>query len=280
MSKKSGHDETSIGQRLRVEPGEKLALNDVDTRDTPLAPGGKKEGRKTLEEMHERLNELQEVLYAESERALLVVLQALDTGGKDGTIRKVLGPLNPQGVRVTSFKPPTPDELAHDYLWRIHNAVPSKGTIGVFNRSHYEDVLITRVHKWIPKKVTTQRFKQINNFEKHLTENGVTLLKFYLHISREEQRERLQKRLENPEKHWKFSSADLAERELWDDYIDAYDEVLRACTTPWAPWYVIPADRKWYRDFAVGSILLETLEGMDLRYPPPEEGLDDIQIPD
>lgn len=233
-----------------------------------------------LRAIQEELNALQEVLYAQAKHGILIVLQAMDTGGKDGTIRHVLGSLNPQGVRVTSFKQPTPEELAHDYLWRIHRAVPAKGMIGVFNRSHYEDVLVVRVHNLIDAKTATRRYEQINQFEKYLTENGVTILKFYLHISKDEQRKRLQSRLDTPEKHWKFSSADIRERLRWEEYEGVYDTMLRRCSTPWAPWHVIPADRKWFRNYLVSKILLETMQGLELRYPKAEAGLDQVVIPD
>lgn len=226
------------------------------------------------------LNELQAVLWAEAKHSVLIVLQAMDTGGKDGTIRHVLGPLNPQGVRVHSFKKPSAEEAAHDYLWRIHRRAPSMGRIAIFNRSHYEDVLVVRVHDWIDKKTAEERYEQINNFEKHLAQNGTMIVKFFLHISKEEQKERLQARLDRPEKNWKFSSADLAERAYWDKYQDVYRAMLENCSTPYAPWYVIPADRKWYRNFLVARILRHTLAGLDLEYPAPEAGLDKIVIGD
>ena len=268
-----------IREALRVSTDKSLKLDKVDPASTPCAPD-KDEGKDALDSIHKRLNELQEILYAEAKHAILVVFQALDTGGKDGTIRRALGPLNPQGVRVTSFKQPTPEELARDYLWRIHQETPRKGMIRIFNRSHYEDVLVVRVHGWVDKSEIERRYQQINAFEKHLSENGVTILKFYLHISKDEQKERLQDRLDRPDKHWKFSSGDLAERELWDKYMSAYGKALSQCSTPWAPWYVIPANRKWYRDYAVGRILLHTLEDLDLHYPEAEEGLDRIVIGD
>ncbi|MFW5802595.1 MAG: polyphosphate kinase 2 family protein [Verrucomicrobiota bacterium] len=274
------HSLTNIAklkEELLVSPGEPLEL---DKHDPDSKPCGleKKEARQALDSMHERLNELQEMLYAEAGRAVLIVLQAMDTGGKDGTIRKVFGPLNPQGVQVASFKQPTPEELAHDFLWRIHREIPRKGMIRIFNRSHYEDVLIARVHKLVDKNEIQRRYEQINAFEKHLADNGVTILKFYLHISKDEQKQRLQDRLDRPDKHWKFSSGDLAERKLWDEYMAAYAKALQHCSTPWAPWYVIPANRKWSRDYAIGKILLDTLEAMGLNYPQPEEGLDKITI--
>lgn len=268
-----------IREALRVPVDKAFKLGKVDPMSTPCAVE-KGDAEDALDATHERLNELQEILYAEAKHAVLVVLQAMDTGGKDGTIRRVLGPLNPQGVRVSSFKQPTPEELAHDFLWRIHQEVPAKGMIRIFNRSHYEDVLVVRVHGMVPESEINRRYEQINTFERSLSENGVTILKFCLHISKEEQKQRLQDRLDRPDKHWKFSSGDLAERELWDNYMDAYETALSRCSTPWAPWYVVPANRKWYRDFAVGHILLDTLEDMDLRYPEPEAGLDKIVVGD
>ena len=227
-----------------------------------------------------RMNELQERLYAEGTQALLIVLQALDTGGKDGTIRAIFAPLNPQGVQVTNFKVPSTLELAHDYLWRVHQQVPPKGMIGIFNRSHYEDVLVVKVHNLVDEKVVRKRYEQINAFEDYLQENGVTILKFHLCISRDEQRGRLQKRLDEPEKNWKFNHGDLAERALWDHYTDAYEKMLRHCSPSSAPWYVIPADKKWYRNAVISQIVTETMEKMDPKFPPAEEGLDKIVIPE
>jgi PPK2 family polyphosphate:nucleotide phosphotransferase len=197
----------------------------------------------------------------------------MDTGGKDGTIRRVLGSLNPQGVRVVSFKAPTPEERAHDYLWRVHREIPARGMIGVFNRSHYEDVLVAKVRGLAPPREIEARYGQINRFERHLSENGVVLVKFFLHISKEEQKARLQARLDDPRKRWKFDPADLAERKRWDEYQEAYETALRRCSSPWAPWYVIPGDHKWARNLAVARILRLTLEGMKLRYPPAPPGL-------
>lgn len=228
----------------------------------------------------ERMYDLQERLYAEGKQALLIILQALDTGGKDGTIRTIFGPLNPQGVQVTNFKVPTALELAHDYLWRIHQHTPPKGMIGIFNRSHYEDVLVVKVHRLIDEKVVRKRYAQINAFEDHLQENGVTILKFHLCISRDEQRERLQQRLDKPDKHWKFSRGDLAERARWDEYVEAYQAMLRNCSPASAPWYVIPANKKWYRNAIISQIVADTLAKMDPQFPPPEEGLDKIVIPE
>jgi PPK2 family polyphosphate:nucleotide phosphotransferase len=260
---------------MRLEPlatGSKVRLTDADAAPPTGAPP-KDEALAKLEKLAQRIDEIQDALYAEGRRALLVVLQGRDTSGKDGTIRKVFGPLDPLGLAVTSFKAPTPDELAHDFLWRVHRAVPAKGTIGVFNRSHYEDVLVVRVHQLVAESVWRPRFDQINQFERILTANGVTILKFFLHISRGEQRERLLARLEDPSKYWKFSSGDLGERERWDDYTAAYEEMLARTSTPEAPWYVVPADKKYLRDLLVARVVAETLERLDPKYPGPPEDL-------
>lgn len=266
-------------QKYRIKPNSKFQMKDID----PSSKEGVK-NRESCEtrfaEMSQLIVDLQQVLYAENKHSLLVVLQATDTGGKDGTIRHVFGPLNPQGVRVHSFKAPTAEELGHDFLWRIHSKVPQKGMIGIFNRSHYEDVLIARVHNLAPKKVIKDRYEQINTFEKYLSDNRVTILKFCLHISKEEQKERLQSRLDRPDKHWKFSSGDLAERKLWDEYQKAFGKAVSECSTEWAPWYVIPSDRKWYRNYVIAEIVLKTLEGLKLQFPAPEQGLDSIVIDD
>ncbi|QDU94648.1 polyphosphate kinase 2 family protein [Lignipirellula cremea] len=219
--------------------------------------------------LRERLVALEPKLYADASRSLLVIFQAMDAGGKDSATRKVFTGVNPQGVRVVSFKQPTEEELAHDFLWRIHKQTPRRGKIVVFNRSQYEDVLVVRVEKLAPKSVWQARFEQINQFEEMLTAAGTRILKFYLHISKDEQKERFQSRLDEPSKNWKFSPDDLAKRAQWDDYQDAYEDVLKRCTTPWAPWHVIPADRKWYRNLAVCRTIVDALETMDLRYPEP-----------
>ena len=217
-------------------------------------------------------------LYAENCRAVLLVLQGMDTSGKDGTIRRVLSGVNPQSFVITSFKQPTSEDLAHDFLWRIHKAVPRRGQIGVFNRSQYEDVLVVRVHKLVPESQWRRRYDLINDFEKLLVENGVALVKCFLHISREEQQARLQARLADPTKRWKFSRQDLEERKLWDDYQRAYEDAISRCNTEHAPWHIIPADRKWYRNLVVSTLLRETLEKMDPNFPPPEPGLDEIVV--
>ena len=246
------------GFRLKdVDPGGKRGLPDRDRAEAEMADDVA------------RIDVLQEIMFAQGKHALLCVFQALDCGGKDGTIRKVFGAVDPIGIVSTSFKAPSAVELTHDYLWRVHKAVPPRGYLGIFNRSHYEDVLIVRVHGLAPAAAIEQRYEQINAFEKQLCENGVTILKFYLHISKDEQKERLQERIDDPKKRWKFNPGDLEERAWWDHYMEAYDIALRRCSTAWAPWYVIPADRNWYRNAVVARILRQTLEGMALKYPKP-----------
>jgi PPK2 family polyphosphate:nucleotide phosphotransferase len=260
-----------------VVPGEKFHLKDRPTDDSsPFAD--KKEGKAATEANLKLLDELQERLYAEAKHALLVVLQAMDTGGKDGTIESVFSAVDPQGCTVTSFKAPTPVELAHDYLWRVHSAVPERGMIGIFNRSHYESVLVERVRNLVPKEVWSRRYKHINDFERMLSDEGVTIVKFFLHISKDEQKQRLEARLARPEKHWKFNPADLKERERWDDYQEAYEDALRECSTKHAPWYVVPADKKWFRNWVVSDVLVRTLKGMKMQYPPAAPGLDRIVV--
>jgi PPK2 family polyphosphate:nucleotide phosphotransferase len=272
---KQGKGQGRWTDRFRVRGD--VSLCDTDPRSTP-GVRDRAAAEREMPGLVARLAERQGVLYAEGRRAVLVVLQAMDTGGKDGTIRHVFGPLNPQGVRVTNFKVPSADELAHDYLWRIHCAAPRRGMIGIFNRSHYEDVLVARVHTLAPRGEIERRYAQINAFEKHLAENGTTILKFFLHISKAEQKERLEARLQRPDKHWKFSRGDVAERKVWNRYHAAYGRALERCSTDWAPWHVIPADRKWYRNYAVARVVLDTLRGMKLRYPEPQDDLDGIVI--
>ena len=262
---------------MRVDGKRSVKLSKMKT-DSTAGIRDKDEARELLDKNTAAIDALQYKLYAESKTALLIVMQAMDTGGKDGVIRKVFGPANPQGVRVDSFKQPTAEELAHDYLWRIHRRTPAKGMIGVFNRSHYEDVLVHKVHKLIPDKQLDQRYEQLNDFEKHLSQNGTVIVKFFLHISKDEQKERLQARLDDPDKRWKFSTGDLKEREYWERYVDAYQAVLEKCSRGHAPWYVIPADKKWYRDWAVSSIVLQTLTAIDPKAPKPEENLDNVKI--
>jgi PPK2 family polyphosphate:nucleotide phosphotransferase len=261
-----------------VEPGKKIELAKSDPNDNREFDGGKEKGLKRLQELNLELQELQELLYAEGKHKVLVVLQAMDTGGKDGAIRRVFEGVNPQGVRVENFKVPTAEELAHDYLWRVHKVVPGSGEITVFNRSHYEDVLVVRVHDIVPKFIWKMRFDQINQFEKLLTENGTTILKFFLNIDKDEQKERLQARLDDPTKHWKFRLGDLEERKLWGKYMEAYQDVLNKTSTEFAPWYVVPANRKWYRDLVISTVIVEMLKGLKMTYPVPEENLDGVVI--
>ena len=262
-----------------VAPGSQFDLTDFDP-DSTGSYSRKSDGKAAVQHNLRRLQELHERLYAQGTRALLIVLQGMDTGGKDGTIKHVLGAFNPQGVRVTSFKVPTEEEAAHDFLWRVHTVTPRLGMIGIFNRSHYEDVLVVRVKRLRPKSVWSRRYDHINNFERLLAEAGVTIVKFYLHISAEEQATRLRRRQHDPEKQWKFNPGDLDDRVLWDEYRVAYEDALTRCNTPWAPWYVIPANRKWYRNLAVSEILVETMEAMELRFPEPPPDIASYVIPD
>jgi len=257
-------------KRYMVKPGTKVDLSSWDPNDTGDFDDGKKEAKEQSYELVERLSELQKVLYAEDKHKILVVFQAMDTGGKDGTIKGVFLGVNPQGVRVVGFKKPTPEELAHDYLWRVHRHTPGRGQIVVFNRSHYEDVLVVRVHNLVPRKVWERRFDHINEFERLLADEGTTILKFYLHIDLDEQKERLQSRLDRPDKHWKFNPADLEERKLWPEYMKAYEDVLNRTSTPWAPWFIVPANRKWYRNLVVSRIIVDYLEKLDMDYPESE----------
>ncbi len=260
-----------------VPPSTTVRLTEWDPRDPKLAES-RGEAKERLRELTKRLGELQELLYAEDRHQVLIVLQAMDTGGKDGTIRHVFKAVDPQGVKVASFKTPTDEELDHDYLWRVHEHTPASGEITIFNRSHYEDVLVVRVHNLAPEEVWSRRYDHINDFERLLAEEGTTILKFFLHISAEEQATRLRARLEKPTKHWKFSSADLAERERWNDYTAAYEAALSKTSTEYAPWYIVPADRKWYRNLVVASVIVDALEKLDMAYPPPEEELGEIVI--
>ena len=248
-----------------VKPGSKVRLTDESAVDD-RAPRSE-DAEQRIEPLLARLPELQTALYAESRRALLIVLQGRDASGKDGLTRKVFGPLNSQGCVVSNFKRPTEYELSRDYLWRVHQVVPPKGTIGIFNRSHYEDVLVVRVHNLVPKDTWSKRYDQINDFERILSENGVTILKFFLHISKEEQKERLLARLHDPLKNWKFQVGDLEERKFWDDYTEAYEDALERCSTEFAPWYIVPADRKKTRDLMVAEAVAETLERMNPKFP-------------
>ena len=262
-----------------MPPGSSVALSTVDPGSTVHAPGDKATTETELAPLSDTLFDLQDRLWAEGARSLLVVLQAMDTGGKDGTIRHVFRGVNPQGVRVTAFKAPSEEERRHDFLWRAHRATPAAGEIAIFNRSHYEDVLIVRVHSMVPEKVWRSRYDAIVDFERHLAEAGTTIVKFWLHISPEEQKKRLQARLDDAAKRWKFNPGDLDERKLWPDYQAAAEEMLERTSTDVAPWYVVPADHKWYRNWVVSHVLIETLEAMDPRYPRPAN-LGHCEIPD
>jgi PPK2 family polyphosphate:nucleotide phosphotransferase len=257
-----------VGATFRIEPGERVRLSERDPRDKPGLADKKAAQARTAEDA-EAIDALQDRLYAEGRRALLVILQGTDTSGKDGTVRRVFNRTGPLGVSVTAFRRPSEEELAHDFLWRTHKACPRRGTIGIFNRSHYEDVLVARVRGLAPPDAIEARYRQINDFEQMLVENGTTILKFMLHISKEEQRERLQARLDEAKSRWKFDPGDLEDRKLWDDYQEAYESMLERCSTPHAPWHVIPADRKWVRNAVVAAIVRGALDAMDPTYPEP-----------
>ena len=263
----SGHDT----DRWRVKPGSSVDLRGVDTTSTDGAPGGKKETEATFAGLHETLLDLQERLWAERRQSLLIVLQGMDAGGKDGTVKHLYRGFNPVGCRVVSFRVPTEVELAHDFLWRVHQQAPGRGEVVLFNRSHYEDVLVVRVHNLVPEDVWRPRYGLINAFEENLRAAGTHTIKLFLHISPEEQAERFRARMEDPTKRWKFRKGDLDERALWDDYLAAYTEAMERTSTEASPWYVVPADRKWYRNWAVGEIVLATLEAMNPQYPPGED---------
>lgn len=265
-------------ERYLAQPGKKVSLNDWDPNDKSEFKGNKDKAAERLLELNKELEGLQELLYAESKHKVLVVLQGMDTSGKDGVIRRVFEGVNPQGVRVASFKVPTPEELAHDYLWRIHKQTPGKGEIVIFNRSHYEDVLVVRVHNLVPENTWKKRYDQIRAFEQTLAEEGTVILKFFLNIDLAEQKERLQARLDEPHKHWKFNSGDLKERARWPDYMAAYEDAISKTSTKFAPWYIVPANRKWYRDIVIASILVERLKVLNMQYPAAEPGLENITI--
>jgi PPK2 family polyphosphate:nucleotide phosphotransferase len=264
-------------KQLVVKPATAVRLSKYDPDDTL----GWHKGHKTdssLNRAIERMDNLQYRLSAERKRALLIVLQGLDAAGKDGTIRHVMSGMNPQACRVTSFKVPTSEEASHDFLWRVHKAVPPAGDIGIFNRSHYEDVLVVRVHKLVPKEVWSQRYEQINEFESMLCENGVTIRKFFLHISKEEQKKRLLERIDDPDRQWKISEADFHERKFWDDYTAAYEEAISKCSTKHCPWFVIPSNKKWFRNLAVSHVIVEALEEMDPKFPPPTVDISKLKL--
>jgi len=263
--------------KYRVQPGSIIYLNEWDPNDKS-AFDDKDEGKTLTKQLNKELEDLQELLYAEAKHKVLIVLQAMDTGGKDGTIRHVFEGVNPAGVNVASFKAPTPEELSHDFLWRIHKRTPSKGEMVIFNRSHYEDVLIVRVHELAPEAVWRKRYDHIKQFEQLLVDEGTTLLKFYLHIDQDEQKARLQARLDEPHKRWKFAKGDLKERKLWPQYMAAYEEMLSKTSTEAAPWYIVPANRKWYRDLVISQVIVDKLKELNMQYPQPEEDLENIVI--
>jgi len=272
-------------QPFIVKPGDSITLSGVepdckpehipDYTDTFQKKG---ETKKPLKKLNKRMLKLQELLYAESQHALLIILQGMDTCGKDGTIRKVMAGINVQGCNVVNFKVPSEDEITRDFLWRAHKAVPQKGKIGIFNRSHYEDVLVVRVHDLVPNSVWKQRYQQINDFERMLVENGTVVLKFFLHISKDEQKERLESRINDPTKHWKITEADIRERAYWDDYMQAYEAVLQKCSTSWAPWYIIPANKKWYRNLVITERIVETLDSLNMNYPKPNSDVSTFYV--
>lgn len=264
--------------RYRVNPGEPIELAKLDPNACEQ-PEKKKDIEKELEHQRDRLSELQQRLYAENKRSLLIVLQAMDTGGKDGTIKHVFQGINPQGCQVWSFKKPSDEEASHDFLWRYHQRTPQRGMITIFNRSHYEDVLIVRVKQLVPEEVWRKRYHTINEFEQMLTLNNITVIKFFLHISKEEQKQRLESRLQDPDKRWKFSTNDVNERRLWDDYQQAFEYAINNCSTAYAPWYVVPANKKWYRNLVIARAIADTLEAMNPQYPPAEQGLENLIIP-
>jgi PPK2 family polyphosphate:nucleotide phosphotransferase len=265
-------------EKLMVAPGSKVDLGQWKPNDTSAFSGDKDAASLRLSQLTLRLQELQERLYAEHSHKVLVVLQGMDSAGKDGTIRHVFEGVNPQGVRVASFKVPSPVENDHDYLWRVHRQVPARGEIVIFNRSHYEDVLIVRVHSLVPQDVWSRRFDHINNFERMLVDEGVTILKFFLHIDRDEQKKRLQERLNDPQKRWKFDIADIQERKLWDAYRLAYEDVLSRTSTAEAPWRIIPANHPWCRNVLVAETIVESLESLKMKYPDPPKGWETAKI--
>jgi PPK2 family polyphosphate:nucleotide phosphotransferase len=265
-------------ERHRILPGTEVRLSDFETSEGRPPKQSKDDARKELARLTLRLRDLQELLYAEGRHRVLVVLQAMDSGGKDGVIRHVFRTVNPQGVKVASFKAPSSKELAHDYLWRIHKKVPARGEIRIFNRSHYEDVLIVKVRSLAPPDVVERRYGHILDFERMMADEGTTIVKFFLHISRDEQARRFQARIDNPKKRWKFSLQDVEERKLWDAYMDAFGVALSRTSTEYAPWFVIPSDSKRRRNLSIARILVDALEGLGMRYPEPEEDLASVRI--
>jgi PPK2 family polyphosphate:nucleotide phosphotransferase len=259
-----------------VEPGAKVELSNWDPNDT--GEENKKDALAKTEKLNEKLQDLQELLYAEHKHKVLIMLQAMDTGGKDSVISHVFDGVNPQGVRVANFKAPTAEELDHDYLWRVHKQAPGNGEMVIFNRSHYEELLVVRVHNIVPPEVWNRHYEQIIQFERMLAEEGTTILKFYLHIDLDEQKERLQARLDDPTKRWKFQLVDLEDRKLWFAYMQAYEDIFNKTSTKYAPWYIVPANHKWYRNLVISSIIVETLQDLKMKFPEPAENLDGVVI--
>lgn len=266
----------NYAKKFKVDPNSKVKLDEIDA-GYKGEHEDKESANAELEKHVQRLRELQYLMYAENKRSLLIILQALDAAGKDGTINHVLSAMNPQGCRVYGFKTPSPEELAHDYLWRIHQATPRKGYVAVFNRSHYEDVLVVRVHNLVPKEVWSKRYDEINAFEKQLTDNGTHILKFYLHIDKDEQLARFKQRLDDPNRHWKISESDYAEREYWHEYQKAYEDAISNCSTKDAPWFIIPSNHKWVRNLAVSQILVDALESLGMKFPAPTVDIAEIK---
>ncbi|MEM9412670.1 MAG: polyphosphate kinase 2 family protein, partial [Planctomycetota bacterium] len=266
-----------MAKPITFKPGTKIDLADVPSR-IDQKDFDKASAKKQIEDNAQEMADLARCLYAENKRSILLVLQGMDTAGKDGTIRAVMRGLNPRSCQVTSFKKPSEEELDHDFLWRIHHHTPRKGNIGIFNRSHYEDVLVVRVHNLVPKNIWKERYELINDFEKLLTENGTIIVKCYLHISHQEQRERLQARIDEPKSRWKFNPADLEERKHWSAYQEAYEAALEKCNTRRAPWYIIPSDQKWYRNLVVSNLMKETMKELSPKFPTATEDFKDIQV--
>jgi PPK2 family polyphosphate:nucleotide phosphotransferase len=250
-----------------VKPGSKVKLSEIDTNDKSLYKAGKDHHHDELHDFREELREMQNLLYAEGKQKLLVIFQAMDTGGKDGTVKSVFGRVDPQGIQVSSFKRPSAEELAHDYLWRVHQHAPASGMMAVFNRSHYEDIIAVGVKNIFPESVWGKRYRHIVEFERMLADEGTKIVKIFLHISKDEQKERLQARLDEPDKNWKFNPGDLEDRARWDDFMGAYESVLEKTSTDEAPWYIVPADRKWYRNLVVSQIIIDALKSLDMKYP-------------
>ena len=263
--------------KYRVNP-KKFSLKDFDTKDKTERSGSKEDNEAAMFELATEISALQDILHAEGKRKVLLILQGMDTSGKDGTIRHVFKETDPLGIRLASFKAPSDEELAHDYLWRVHQQAPKTGELVIFNRSHYEDVLIVKVHKWIDEAECQRRYSQINDFERLLTETGTTIIKCFLHISKQEQKKRLQERLDNPTKTWKFNPSDLKERELWPSYMEAYEQAIKATSTEYAPWYIVPADSKTNRNLLISRLLCQTLKQLDLKYPEVPEAFKSIVI--